>query len=111
MTQAEEYAKKLNFIGKTKHGFELDNEFFEDSEFLMEDNDDIFGDVIQCPSRSDVARWEFNDGSAIIFCGKECGFGFSREELDSDQVKTLFAGTETSSLSAKFSYRETRPNG
>ena len=104
MTKAEEYARDYNFFDKAKHGFELDDEFFEDGGFQI--GDDTFGDIIACPSRDDVMRWEFDDGSSLIFWGEEWGFGFTREELESDHVKTLFANIAAHPLPAAFTRRQ-----
>ena len=105
MTDAEKFAKAFNFFGKSEHGMEMDDFFFEDGGFQF--GNDTFGDIIACPSRDDVMRWEFNDGSSLVIFGEEWGFGWTREELESDHVKKLFADTTAHPLPAAFSCRET----
>ena len=117
MTDAQRVAKR--FLGKRQHGFKLDEGFFEDGEFQIGDDklemgddelqveNDIFGVATACPSRDDVARWEFDDGSSLVIFGEEWGFGWTRAELESDHVKKLFTDTATHPLPAEFSCRET----
>ena len=119
MTDAQRIAERFNFLDKRQHGFELDDGFFEDGEFQIGDDEfkvegddefkvenDFFGFVTACPSKNDVARWEFNDGSSLVIFGEEWGFGFTREELESDHVKKLFADIAAHPLPAAFTRRQ-----